>query len=60
MFFVEKLGTSEETHRRTEYISAMNGELCNEIIDEELTDDTSFDLETILKPVEITRSLTNT
>jgi ATP-dependent Clp protease ATP-binding subunit ClpX len=28
-------------------------ELCNEIIDEELTDDTSFDLETIPKPVEI-------
>ncbi|HHT49286.1 MAG TPA: ATP-dependent Clp protease ATP-binding subunit ClpX [Firmicutes bacterium] len=28
-------------------------ELCNEIIDEELTDDTSFDLENIPKPVEI-------
>ncbi|MBA2132239.1 ATP-dependent Clp protease ATP-binding subunit ClpX [Capillibacterium thermochitinicola] len=28
-------------------------ELCNEIIDEELTDDTSFDLETIPKPMEI-------
>ena len=28
-------------------------ELCNEIIDEELTDDTSFDLENIPKPAEI-------
>ncbi|HEY8391205.1 MAG TPA: ATP-dependent Clp protease ATP-binding subunit ClpX [Capillibacterium sp.] len=28
-------------------------ELCNEIIDEELTDDTNFDLENIPKPVEI-------